>query len=36
VLGGGEYGVLGLKQINTSRKVPSQANFLDDDILIAF
>ena len=27
------YGVLGLRQINTCRKVPLQINFLDDDIL---
>jgi hypothetical protein len=28
--GGGEYGVLGLRQINTSCKIPLQVNFLDD------
>jgi hypothetical protein len=31
--GGGGYEVLGLRQINTCRKVPLQINFLDDDIL---
>jgi hypothetical protein len=30
---GGMYGALGLRQINTCRKVPSQVIFLDDDIL---
>jgi hypothetical protein len=30
---GGGYGVLGLRQINTCRKVPLHVNFLDDDIL---
>ncbi len=29
---GGGYGVLGLRQINTCRKIPIQVNFLDDDI----
>jgi hypothetical protein len=29
----GGYRVLGLRQINTCRKVPLQVNFLDDDIL---
>ncbi len=29
----GGYRVLGLRQINTCRKIPSQVNFLDDDIL---
>ncbi len=33
---GREYGVLGLRQINTCRKVPLQVNFLDDDILHCF
>jgi hypothetical protein len=33
VYGGGEYGVLGLEQINICRKVPSKDIFLDDDIL---
>jgi hypothetical protein len=31
--GGGGYLVLGLRQINTCRKVPLQVIFLDDDIL---
>jgi hypothetical protein len=29
-------GVLGLRNINTCRKVPFQVSFLDDDICIAF
>jgi hypothetical protein len=32
----GGYGVLGLRQINTCRKVPLQVNFLDNDIWHAF
>jgi hypothetical protein len=32
-MGGGGYGVLGLRQTNTCRKVLLQVNFLDDDIL---
>ncbi len=31
--GAGGYGILGLRQINTCRKVLFQINFLDDDIL---
>jgi hypothetical protein len=31
--GGGGYGVLGLRQINTCRKVSLQVNFLDAEIL---
>jgi hypothetical protein len=30
---GGGYGVLGLRQINTCRKVSLQVNFLDNEIL---
>ncbi len=29
---GGGYGVLGLRQINTCRKIPIQVTFLDDEI----
>jgi hypothetical protein len=29
-------GILGLRQINTCRKVPLQVNFLDEDIYIAY
>ncbi len=29
----GGYGVLGLRQINTCRKLPLKVNFLDDDIM---
>ncbi len=32
--GGGRYGILGLIQINTCRKVPLQINFLDNDIIL--
>ncbi len=31
---GGMYGFLGLRQINTSHKVPLQVNFFNDDILL--
>jgi hypothetical protein len=31
--GGGGYEILGLRQINTCRKVPLQVKSLDDDIL---
>ncbi len=31
--GGGEYGVLGLRQVYTCRKVPLQVIFLDEEIL---
>jgi hypothetical protein len=34
--GGGGYGVLGLRQINTCRKVPLQVNFLRYTFCIAF